>query len=56
VLLAPAYVTMALGRIVAKNVAVGAIGPLVKYFPLIALGQCFVVSGIIRGVGDLDSR
>ena len=56
VLLAPAYVTMALGRIVTKNVAVGAVRPLLKYFPLIALGQCFVVAGIIRGVGDLDSR
>ena len=55
VVLAPAYVTMALGRIVTKNVAVGAVGPLLKYFPLIALGQCFVVAGIIRGVGDLDS-
>ena len=38
------------------NVAVGAVRPLLKYFPLIALGQCFVVAGIIRGVGDLDSR
>jgi GT2 family glycosyltransferase len=56
VVLAPAYVTMALGRIVTKNVAVGAVRPLIKYFPLIALGQCFVVAGIIRGVGDLDSR
>jgi len=46
VLLAPAYVTMALGRIVTKNVAVGAVRPLLKYFPLIALGQCFVVAGI----------
>ena len=56
VVLAPAYVTMALGRIVAKNVGVGAVGPLLKYFPLIALGQCFVVAGIVRGLGDLDSR
>ena len=55
VLLAPAYVTLALGRIVAKNLMVGAVGPLLKYFPLIALGQCFVVAGIVRGVGDLDS-
>jgi GT2 family glycosyltransferase len=56
VLLAPAYVTMALGRIVVKNVTVGAVGPLLRYFPLIALGQCFVVAGIVRGLGDLDSR
>jgi mycofactocin glycosyltransferase len=56
VLLAPAYVTMALGRIVTKNVTVGAVGPLLKYFPLIALGQCFVVAGIVRGVSDLNSR
>jgi mycofactocin glycosyltransferase len=56
VLLAPAYVTMALGRIVVKNVSVGAVGPLLRYFPLIALGQCFVVAGIVRGLGDLDSR
>jgi GT2 family glycosyltransferase len=55
-LLAPVYVTMALGRIVAKNVAVGAIRPLLWYFPLIALGQCWVVAGVIRGLGDLEGR
>ena len=55
-LLAPAYVGMALGRIVAKNVAVGAIRPLLRYFPLIALGQCWVIAGVIRGLGDLKSR
>jgi GT2 family glycosyltransferase len=56
VVLAPVYVTMALGRIVAKNVAVGAIRPLLWYFPLIALGQCWVVAGVIRGLGDLERR
>ena len=55
-LLAPAYVGMALGRIVAKNVAVGAIGPLLRYLPLIAVGQCCVAAGVIRGLGDLHSR
>lgn len=52
-LLAPAYVGMALGRIVVKNVAVGAIRPLLRYLPLIALGQCWVVAGVIRGLADL---
>lgn len=55
-LLAPAYVGMALGRIVAKNVAVGAVGPLLRYLPLIAVGQCCVAAGVIRGLGDLHSR
>ena len=50
VLLAPVYVTMALGRIVTKNVAVGAIRPLLWYLPLIAFGQCWVVAGVIRGL------
>ena len=54
-LMAPVYVGMALGRIVVKNVAVGAIRPLLWYLPLIALGQCWVVAGIIRGLGHLDS-
>jgi GT2 family glycosyltransferase len=55
-LLAPAYVGMALGRIVTKNVAVGAIRPLLWYLPLIALGQCWVIAGVIRGLGDLKSQ
>jgi GT2 family glycosyltransferase len=55
-LMAPVYVGMALGRIVAKNVAVGAIGPLLRYLPLIAVGQCCVAAGVIRGLGDLKSR
>jgi len=55
-LLAPAYVGMALGRIVAKNVAVGAIRPLLWYLPLIALGQCWVIAGVVRGLADLKSR
>ena len=54
-LLAPVYVGMALGRIVVKNVAVGAIRPLLWYLPLIALGQCCVVAGVIRGLGHLES-
>jgi len=54
--LAPVYVGMALGRIVTKNVAVGAIRPLLWYLPLIAVGQCCVAAGVIRGLGDLDSR
>ncbi len=56
VVLAPVYVTMALGRIVTKNVAVGAIRPLLWYLPLIAFGQCWVVAGVIRGLSDLKSR
>jgi mycofactocin glycosyltransferase len=56
VMLAPVYVGMALGRIVAKNVGVGAIRPLLLYFPLIAIGQCCVAAGVIRGLGDLQSR
>ena len=56
VVLAPVYVTMALGRIVTKNVAVGAIRPLLWYLPLIAFGQCCVVAGVIRGLSDLKSR
>lgn len=56
VLMAPVYVGMALGRIVTKNVAVGAIGPLVRYLPLIALGQCYVIAGVIRGLGHLEDR
>lgn len=55
-LLAPVYVAMALGRIVVKNVAVGAIRPLIWYFPLIALGQCWVIAGVIRGLVDVKSR
>lgn len=55
-LLAPAYVTLALGRIVSKNVAVGATRPLLRYLPLIALGQCWVAAGVIRGLGDLEGR
>ena len=55
-LLAPVYVSLALSRIVAKNVAVGAIRPLLWYFPLIALGQCWVVAGVIRGLGHLEGR
>lgn len=51
-LLAPVYVSMALGRIVVKNVKVGAIGPLLKYLPLITLGQCWVVAGVIRGLAE----
>jgi hypothetical protein len=47
---------MALGRIVAKNVAVGAIRPLLWYLPLIALGQCWVIAGVVRGLVDLKSR
>ena len=54
-LLAPVYVGMALGRIVVKNVSVGAIRPLLWYLPLIALGQCWVVAGIIRGLGHLET-
>lgn len=54
-LLAPVYVGLALGRIVARNVAVGAIGPLLRYLPLIALGQCCVIAGVIRGLADLKS-
>ncbi len=54
-LLAPVYVGMALGRIVAKNVAVGAIRPLLWYLPLIALGQCWVVAGVIRGLAHVKS-
>lgn len=56
VALAPVYVTLALGRIVAKNLAVGAIRPLLWYFPLIALGQCWVVAGIIRGLAATKAR
>lgn len=56
VLLAPVYVTFALGRIVTKNVAVGAIGPLLRYLPLIAVGQCCAAAGVIRGLGDMESR
>jgi GT2 family glycosyltransferase len=56
VLLAPVYVAMALGRIVVKNVAVGAIRPLLWYLPLIALGQCWVIAGIIRGLAHVESR
>jgi GT2 family glycosyltransferase len=56
VLLAPAYVAMALGRIVAKNVAVGATRPLLWYLPLIAVGQCWVIAGVIRGLGDLEGQ
>jgi hypothetical protein len=55
-LLAPVYVTLALGRIVAKNVAAGAIRPLLWYLPLIALGQCWVVTGVIRGVAHVKDR
>jgi GT2 family glycosyltransferase len=55
-LMAPVYVGMALGRIVTKNVSVGAIRPLLLYLPLIALGQCCVAAGVIRGLGDLQSR
>ena len=54
--MAPVYVGLALGRIVTKNVAVGAIGPLVKYLPLIAVGQCYVIAGVIRGLGHLEDR
>jgi hypothetical protein len=54
--MAPVYVSMALGRIVAKNVAVGAVRPLLWYLPLIAVGQCCVAAGVIRGLGDLQSR
>jgi hypothetical protein len=36
-------------------VAVGAIRPLLWYLPLIALGQCWVVAGVIRGLGHLES-
>lgn len=53
--LAPVYVAMALGRIVVKNVAVGAIRPLLWYLPLIALGQCWVVAGVIRGLANVKS-
>jgi mycofactocin glycosyltransferase len=55
-LLAPVYVTLALGRIVAKNVAAGAILPLLRYLPLIALGQCWVVAGVIRGLAHMKDR
>ena len=55
-LLAPVYVTLALGRIVAKNVAAGAILPLLRYLPLIALGQCWVVAGVIRGLAHVKDR
>lgn len=55
-LLAPVYVAMALGRIVVKNVAVGAIRPLLWYLPLIALGQCWVIAGVIRGLAHVESR
>ena len=55
-LLAPVYVGMALGRIVVKNVAVGAIRPLLWYIPLIALGQCWVIAGVTRGLADVESR
>ena len=55
-LLAPVYVGMALGRIVVKNVTVGAIRPLLWYLPLIALGQCWVIAGVTRGLGDIESR
>jgi GT2 family glycosyltransferase len=55
-LLAPVYVTLALGRIVAKNVAAGAILPLLWYLPLIALGQCWVVAGVIRGLAHVKDR
>jgi mycofactocin glycosyltransferase len=55
-LLAPVYVSLALGRIVVKNVAVGAIRPLLWYFPLIALGQCYVVAGVIRGLARDQKR
>ena len=54
--LAPVYVAMALGRIVVKNVGVGAIRPLLWYLPLIALGQCWVVAGVIRGLAQVESR
>jgi mycofactocin glycosyltransferase len=55
-LMAPVYVGMALGRIITKNVAVGAIRPLLYYLPLISLGQCCVIAGVIRGLSDLESR
>jgi GT2 family glycosyltransferase len=55
-LLAPVYVSLALGRIVMKNVAVGAIRPLLWYFPLIALGQCCVIAGVIRGLARDQKR
>jgi GT2 family glycosyltransferase len=55
-LLAPVYVGMALGRIVGKNLAVGAIRPLLWYLPLIALGQCWVIAGVTRGLADVESR
>jgi GT2 family glycosyltransferase len=55
-LLAPVYVGMALGRIVVKNVAVGAIRPLLWYLPLITVGQLWVVAGVIRGLADVKSR
>ena len=55
-LLAPVYVTLALGRIVAKNVVAGAILPLLRYLPLIALGQCWVVAGVIRGLAHMQDR
>ncbi len=55
-LLAPVYVALALGRIVAKNVAVGAIRPLLWYLPLIALGQCWVIAGVIRGLAHVESQ
>jgi GT2 family glycosyltransferase len=55
-LLAPAYVALALGRIVVKNVAVGATRPLLRYLPLIALGQCWVAAGVVRGLAQTEDR
>ncbi len=55
-LLAPLYIALALGRIVVKNVAVGAIRPLLWYLPLIALGQCWVAAGVIRGLAQTDGQ
>jgi mycofactocin glycosyltransferase len=55
-LLAPVYVALALGRIVVKNVAVGATRPLLWYLPLIALGQCWVAAGVVRGLAQPDVR
>jgi hypothetical protein len=54
--MAPVYVSLALGRIVVKNVKVGAIRPLLWYFPLIALGQCYVIAGVIRGLARDQKR